>query len=75
MKKIQIWMMAAILTLCGTSICTSCSNDHEPAKSDVKYTGVPLVILDTDLGSSTSLPWRCSTAMRTRAAAVCSAWW
>ena len=53
MKKIQIWMMAAILTLCGTSICTSCSNDNEPAKSDVKYTGVPLVILDTDLGSST----------------------
>ena len=47
-------MLVAILTFCGLVVLTSCSNGDEPVKpqEDV-YTGVPLVILDTDLGSST----------------------
>ena len=51
MKK--IWMIAAILTLCGTIGLTSCSNDDDPAGQQDEYAGVPLVILDTDIGSST----------------------
>ena len=30
MKKSFIWMLAAILTICGTSVFTSCSNDDIP---------------------------------------------
>jgi len=53
-KKIQIWVMAATLILCGTTATlTSCSNEDDPVSSGVEYRGVPLVILDTDIGSST----------------------
>ena len=46
-------MIAAILTLCGTIWLTSCSNSDDPAGQQDEYTGVPLIILDTDIGSST----------------------
>ena len=48
-------MLAAILMLCGTSVFASCSNEDSPvAGSEGKaYMGVPLIILDTDIGSST----------------------
>ena len=53
-KKSFYWMMAAILILCGTTATlTSCSNEDDPVSSGVEYKGVPLVILDTDIGSST----------------------
>jgi hypothetical protein len=32
MKKISTWMLAAILTLCGTTMLTSCSTDDNPAQ-------------------------------------------
>ena len=46
-------MIAAILTLCGTIGLTSCSNDDNSAGQQDEYSGVPLIILDTDIGSST----------------------
>ena len=36
MKKQVIWMMVAILTLCGSAMMTSCSsNDDNPATPDL----------------------------------------
>ena len=55
MKRIVKWMMVAIL-ICGSSLLSSCTTENEdnPAQSEQKeYKGVPLVILDTDIGSST----------------------
>ena len=55
MKRIVKWMMVAVL-ICGSSLLSSCTTDNEdnPAQSEQKeYKGVPLVILDTDIGSST----------------------
>ena len=45
------WVLAATL-ICGASVLTSCSNDDNPPEPQ-EYSGVPLVILDTDIGSST----------------------
>ena len=53
MRQKKLWMIAAILTLCGTIGLTSCSNSDDPAGQQGEYEGVPLVILDTDIGSST----------------------
>ena len=51
MQKKYVWMLVAIL-VCGTmTALSSCSNNDEPAEQD-EYTGVPLVILNTDIGSS-----------------------
>ena len=48
------WVMAAILTLFGTFVFTGCSTDDDDNPAvEQEYTGVPLVILDTDIGSST----------------------
>lgn len=52
MKKIMNWVLAAIL-ISGTSVLTSCSNDDNPSGQQDGYAGVPLIILDTDIGSST----------------------
>ena len=47
------WMLAAILTISGATVLTSCSNDDDPVvSSEEEYTGVPLIIYDTDLCSS-----------------------
>ena len=54
MNKIKKWMLAAILTICGTiTPLTSCSNDDNQKGQQHEYTGVPLIIIDTDIGSST----------------------
>ena len=46
-------MIAAILTICGNIMLTSCSNDNDDSATQEKeYAGVPLVILDTDICSS-----------------------
>lgn len=50
MKKLFL-MLAVILTICGTSMLSSCSNDDEPVEPS-DYTGIPLIILDTDIASS-----------------------
>ena len=52
MKNKKLWMLAAILVICGATVLTSCSNDDAPAGQQDEYTGVPLVIFDTDIGSS-----------------------
>lgn len=51
------WMMAAAL-ICGLTLCTACSKDddaEEPKQTDTEeqYTDVPLIIMDTDIASST----------------------
>lgn len=46
--------MSSILTFCYASVFASCSSEDNPVEhSEQVYTGIPLVILDTDLGSST----------------------
>ena len=52
MLKNLKWVFA-LLTVCGASVFTACStaNDDNPTTAP-EYTGVPLVILDTDIGSS-----------------------
>ena len=50
-KQLKLWLIAAIL-ISGTSVLTSSSNDDDQSEPQ-EYTGVPLVILDTDIGSST----------------------
>ena len=52
MKKIMQWLLAAVL-VCGTMLPASCSNKEDSSGRQDDYTGVPLVILDTDIGSST----------------------
>ena len=53
MKKMMNWMLAAILVCGAMTTLTSCSNDDDPTGQQDEYAGVPLVILDTDIGSST----------------------
>ena len=47
------WLMAVTLVCSAMILLTSCSNDDNPAEQPYEYTGVPLIILDTDIGSST----------------------
>ena len=44
-------LFTAIL-ICGASVLTSFSNDDKPTGQQDEYTGVPLIIFDTDIGSS-----------------------
>ena len=47
-------VLAALLTLSGASVFTSCSNGDTPVvPPKEEYVGVPLIIMDTDIGSST----------------------
>ncbi len=52
MKALKLWVLAATI-VCGNMMLNSCSNEDETTPSDKPYTGVPLVILDTDIASST----------------------
>ena len=52
MNKLILWVLAVTL-VCGYMVLSSCSNEDEPSAPDKAYTGVPLVILDTDICSST----------------------
>ena len=51
-KTIQMWMLALTL-ICVTSVFTSCKSDDDNPPGEQDHTSVPLVILDTDIGSST----------------------
>ncbi len=57
MKKILNCVVAALLIICGASVFTSCSNDDDPVTQNDETAYVdadmPLIILDTDIGSST----------------------
>ena len=47
-------MLAAILTICSATVLTSCSSEDDPvAPQEQEYAGMPLIIYDTDIGSST----------------------
>ena len=50
MKCIKLLVFAAILLLCSIEMA-SCNGNDEPSKQN--YDGTPLIILDTDIGSST----------------------
>lgn len=50
MRCVKLLLAAAIVLLCSVEIA-SCSDNDEPSKQ--RYDGTPLVILDTDIGSST----------------------
>ena len=52
MIKKKLLMLAAIL-ICGGIVLISCSNDDDPTGQQVEYTGIPLIIYDTDIASST----------------------
>ena len=45
--------MVVAIVVCGFSMLTSCSSDNDDNPIQPGYDGVPLVILDTDIGSST----------------------
>lgn len=45
--------IAATLVCSAIIVLTSCSIDDNPTEQPNEYTGVPLIILDTDIGSST----------------------
>ncbi len=48
------WMLSTILTLCGAMFMASCTNEQSAADEGEKtYSGIPLIIYDTDIGSST----------------------
>ena len=53
MKHATLWILAAILVICGASVLTSCSSEDIPSKQQDGYAGVPLIIHDADFGSST----------------------
>ena len=55
MKKIMQWMLIAV-HVCSLSLLLSCTgnaDDNPVQPGPAEYKGVPLVILDTDIGSST----------------------
>ena len=53
MMRFMQWVMFAAL-ICGTSVFfASCSKDDDNSGGEHGYTGIPLIILDTDIGSST----------------------
>ncbi len=54
-RPLVLTMGSLVLTMafCGNMVLTSCSNKDVPVPHDKEYTGLPLVIFDTDIGSST----------------------
>ena len=53
MKKMKHWVLAAGLAIiCCASVLTSCTNDDDSTEQQDEYAGMPLVIFDTDIGSS-----------------------
>ena len=52
MRRIMNWVFSFTL-VCSNMVLTSCSNKDETVEPDKTYTGIPLVILDADIGSST----------------------
>jgi len=53
MKRMMHRVIAATLVCSVMTLLTSCSNDDNPTEQPYEYTGVPLIIMDTDIGSST----------------------
>ena len=53
MEKMMRLTMVVAIVVCGFSMLASCSSDNDDNPIQPGYDGVPLVILDTDIGSST----------------------
>ena len=53
MKKLHSHLIAPLLCCCIVAFFTSCSKNSTTKNDIPEYTGIPLVILDTDIGSST----------------------
>ena len=55
MNKKLLWAFVAALFICGTTVFASCSTEDNPVPGSEgeAYTGMPIIILDTDIGSST----------------------
>lgn len=53
MEKMLRLIMVVAIVVCSFSMLTSCSSDNDDTPNKKEYDGVPLVILDTDIGSST----------------------
>ena len=52
-KEMTQWLLVTVFMV-GFSVCSSCTkDDSDNTRQQEEYTGVPLVILDTDIGSST----------------------
>ncbi len=51
MRQIRQMMIAAILIVCGVCVMTACGSESKQEETQ-EYAGVPLVIYDTDIGSS-----------------------
>ena len=53
MEKMMRLTMVVAIVVCGFSMLASCTSDNDDNPIQPGYDGVPLVILDTDIGSST----------------------
>ena len=53
MKRMMHRLIAATLVCSAMILLASCSRDDNPTVQPYEYTGVPLIIMDTDIGSST----------------------
>ena len=53
MKRTIRWMLASVLTFCGMLSLSSCSDEETSERDGDAYKGVPLIIYDSDIGSST----------------------
>lgn len=51
--KIVPSFLLSFLIACGAGVQVSCANEDTPAGQQGTYSGVPLIIFDTDIGSST----------------------
>lgn len=53
MKRMMHRAIAATLVCSAMFLWTSCADDDKTTEQPYEYTGVPLIIMDTDIGSST----------------------
>jgi len=51
--KIVPSFLLSFLIACGAGVQVSCANEDNPAGQQGTYSGVPFIIFDTDIGSST----------------------
>ncbi len=53
LAKCTQWVFAVIMICGAATLLVSCSNEDSGKEQQGEYKGVPLIILDTDIGSST----------------------
>ena len=50
MKKKYLWMLAAILIICGTTLFTACSKGDNPVDGGSGSTGIAMIVKDGQIG-------------------------